>query len=212
MSILTHLYYDVPIKNYTFEQFFDTFGCSKLDISKFWLMNVGFVKGERRYAHIILRACQIRPFFGPHLVSIFYDSGENPEMKTFWVHSLTYLRRNLFAFEDRLSFERSTYLIPYQDGQLLIRLKSVRAFLVLPSGSPNGDILPPVLQSEDISKEQPEKECTEKMKGLLNHHLQCMISYLNREMQCSSEQSILYLEKYNQQYFHELKSKLNTSI
>ena len=117
MSIITHIYNDAPIKNFTFEQFFDTFHCSNLDISKFWLMNVGFVKGERRYAHIILRACQIRPFFGPHLVSAFYTSdSEVQEMKTFWVHSLTFLRRNLFAFEDRLSFERSTYLIPYQDA------------------------------------------------------------------------------------------------
>jgi hypothetical protein len=209
MSIVTHPYTDVPIKNYTFEQFLDTFNCSKLDVSKFWLMNVGFVKGERRYAHIILRACQIRPFFGPHLVSTFYTSeSEVSEMKTFWVHSLTYLRRNLFEFEDRLSFERSTYLIPYQDGQLLIRLKSVRAFLVLPYGSPNGEIriIPPAPEKEETKQE--EKECTEKMKMLLNHHIQCMISYLNREMQCSSEQSITYLEKYNQQYFEQLKNKL----
>jgi hypothetical protein len=208
MSIVTHTYSDVPIKNYTFEQFFETFGCSKLDISKFWLMNVGFVNGERRYAHIILRACQIRPFFGPHLVSTFYTTeSEVQEMKTFWVHSLTFLRRNLFAFEDRLSFERSTYLIPYQDGQLLIRLKSIRAFLLLPYGSPNGEIRPIQMESEE-TQECKEKECTEKMKMLLNHHLQCMISYLNREMQCSSEQSIAYLEKYNIEYFAELKNKL----
>jgi len=206
MSILTHAYVDVPIKNYTFEQFFETFGCTKLDVSKFWLMNVGFVKGERRFAHIILRACQIRPFFGPHLVSIFYTTEtEMQEMKTFWVHSLTYLRRNLFQFEDRLSFERSTYLIPFQDGQLLIRLKSIRAFLILPFGSPNGEILPLPAQV----KEESEKQCTEKMKLLLNHHIQCMISYLNREMQCSSEQSIGFLEKYTQEYFYELKNIIN---
>lgn len=205
MSILTHIYLDVPIKNYTFEQFFETFGCAKLDVSKFWLMNVGFVKGERRYAHIILRACQIRPFFGPHLVSIFYTSeGEVQEMKTFWVHSLTYLRRNLFQFEDRLSFERSTYVIPYQDGRLLIRLKSIRAFLMLPYGSPNGEILPTL-----VEEKEEKKECTDKMKTLLNHHVQCMISYLNREMQCSSEQSIAFLEKYTQEYFYELKNIIN---
>jgi hypothetical protein len=206
MSILTHPYVDVPIKNYTFEQFFETFGCTKLDVSKFWLMNVGFVKGERRFAHIILRACQIRPFFGPHLVSIFYSTEtEAQEMKTFWVHSLTYLRRNLFQFEDRLSFERSTYLIPFPDGQLLIRLKSIRAFLILPFSSPNGEILPLPIQE----KEESEKQFTEKMKLLLNHHIQCMISYLNREMQCSSEQSIVFLEKYTQEYFYELKNIIN---
>jgi hypothetical protein len=128
---------------------------------------------------------------------------EPHEMKTFWVHSLTYLRRNLFQFEDRLSFERSTYLIPFQDGQLLIRLKSIRAFLVLPYGSPNGGILPAAIETKEDEKE---KHCTDKMKTLLNHHIQCMISYLNREMQCSSEQSIVFLEKYSQDYFYELKN------
>jgi len=58
-------------------------------------------------------------------------------------------------------------------------------------------------------KEETEKQFTEKMKLLLNHHIQCMISYLNREMQCSSEQSIVFLEKYTQEYFYELKNIIN---
>jgi hypothetical protein len=206
-TILTTPFTDAPIKNFTFEQFFETFGCNQLDISTFWLMNVGFVNGERRYAHVILRACQIRPLFGPHLVSVFYKNGsEESEMKTFWVHSLTYLRRNLFQFEDRLSFERSTYLIPYQNGSLLIRLKSIRAFLLLPFSSPNSTNDPVVLAE---AKEVEESECSDKMRLLLNHHIQCMISYVNREMQTSSEKSIPFIEMYVQQYCNELKVKIN---
>lgn len=206
-TILTHTFTDAPIKNFTFEQFFETFGCNQLDVSSFWLMNVGFTQEERKYAHVILRACQIRPLFGPHLVSVFYKSeqGES-EMKTFWVHSLTYLRRNLFHFEDRLSFERSTYLIPYENGSLLIRLKSIRAFLILPLASPNSP-LEPIVRMEP--KEVEESECTDKMRLLLNHHIQCMISYVNREMQTTSDKTIPFLEMYIQHYCQELKIKIN---
>lgn len=210
-ALYTQPFYDTPIKNFSFEQFFDTFHSNEINLSSFWLMNVGIVKEERRFAHIILRACQIRPLFGPHLVSVFYSKdNEPPEMKTFWVHSLTYLRRNLFQFEDRLSFERSTYVIPFQDGSLLVRLKSIRAFIYLPYGSPNtGTQLETISERERTEKDQSE-ECTEKMKSLLNHHLQCMISYLNREMQIPSEVSIGFLHTYIQEYFENLKNKIST--
>jgi hypothetical protein len=88
---------------------------------------------------------------------------------------------------------------------LLIRLKSIRAFLILPYGAPNQGL---EVREPEEEVEEAEKECTDKMKTLLNHHLQCMISYLNREMQTTSENSILFLEKYVQTYFNDLKTKL----
>jgi len=205
-SVVTSSFTSPEISNYSFEQFFITFQTTQLDMSNFWLVNSGFCNEDRRYAHVILRACQIRPLYGPHLVSVFYSHGvDEPEMKTFWVHSLTHLRRNMFCFEDRLSFERSTYLVPYQDGRLLIRLKSIRAFLTLPIRSPQS---PSQTIKMDMTSTNPSKQFTSKMKQLLNHHIEAMISYLNREMQVESNQSISLLDVYIREYIDNLKVKM----
>jgi hypothetical protein len=205
-SVVTSSFTSPEISNYSFEQFFMTFKTTQLDMSTFWLVNSGFCSEERRYAHVILRACQIRPLYGPHLVSVFYSHGvDEPEMKTFWVHSLTHLRRNMFCFEDRLSFERSTYLVPYQDGRLLIRLKSIRAFLTLPVCLPQS---PSRSIKINTLPDAPSKQLTLKMKQLLNHHIEAMISYLNREMQLESSQSIDFLDTYIRKYIDSLKVKM----
>ena len=206
-SVVTSSFTSPEISNYSFEQFFITFKTTQLDMSNFWLVNSGFCGQERRYAHVILRACQIRPLYGPHLVSVFYSHGtEEPEMKTFWVHSLTHLRRNMFCFEDRLSFERSTYLVPYQDGRLLIRLKSIRAFLTLPTRSPHSPTQS--VRMDVMTNMSTSKQVTSKMKQLLNHHIEAMISYLNREMQFESTQSIDLLDLYIREYIDNLKVKM----
>lgn len=209
-SVVTSVFTSPEISNYSFEQFFSTFKTTQLDISTFWLVNSGFCQQDRRYAHVILRACQIRPLYGPHLVSVFYSHGvSEPEMKTFWVHSLTHLRRNMFCFEDRLSFERSTYLVPYQDGGLLIRLKSIRAFLTLPIRSPHSPSQAVRMDMASLSLTPPtSKQLTSKMKQLLNHHIEAMISYLNREMQLDSTDSINLLDVYIRDYIDNLKVKM----
>lgn len=207
-EIVTNNLTNANIVNFSFEEFFDTFQTSLLDISTFWLVNSGFCKEERKYAHVVLRACQIRPLYGPHLVSVFYSNGtESPEMRTFWVHSLTHLRRNLFLFEDRLSFERSTYLVPFEDGSLLIRLKSIRALISLPIQSPDAVPAGVSLSPRSI---RMNNTVTDKMKSLLNHHIQAMVSYLNREMQVESGDSISILENYISLYFSALKIKVDS--
>lgn len=202
------------IRNFTFEQFFEIFKTAQLDISQFWLINSGFdAHGQKRYVHLILRGCLIRPLFGPHLVSVFEREEEGPvnedgeysgavRMRTIWVHSLTDLRRNLFQFHDRLSFERSSYLIPYPNGELLIRLKSIRAFICVPilptdEGTPNVPTTLPAPFTTDL-------EHKEKVKMLLNHHVQIMISYLNRELGLTSVASISILKDYVGTYCDEL--------
>jgi hypothetical protein len=239
MSVVVATYpmSDNAVRNFTFEQFFDIFKTTQLDISQFWVINSGFDnEGVKKYAHLVIRGCAIRPLFGPHLVSIFEIPVSIPEghvvkptMRTFWVHSLTDLRRNMFCFRDRLSFERSTYLIPYQDGELLIRLKSIRAFLKLPILMENTMTAVPtphyvqstVDEEEDEGSEvleenqatcghavlMQEKSC--KMKILLNHHVQVMISYLNRELHQDSSSSINIVQSYVSSYCKELLQQMS---
>lgn len=256
MSVVVATYpmSDNAVRNFTFEQFFDIFKTSQLDISKFWLINSGFdSQGAKRYAHLVIRGCAIRPLFGPHLVSVFEIPTESqlqgeesvlavkPTMRTFWVHSLTDLRRNMFCFRDRLSFERSTYLIPYQNGELLIRLKSIRAFLKLPVLMENTvqavpcatpcyvDELPQEDEEEgeeedyDLEEENEEpgkrpkinlhevilREKSCKMKSLLNHHVQVMVSYLNRELHQDSLTSIRIVQSYVSSYCLDLLTQMS---
>jgi hypothetical protein len=240
MSVVVATYpmSDNAVRNFSFEQFFDIFKTSQLDISQFWLINSGFdIHGVKKYAHLVIRGCAVRPLFGPHLVSIFEipavaEEGVivKPTMRTFWVHSLTDLRRNLFIFQDRLSFERSTYLIPYQNGELLIRLKSIRAFLKLPILMENTMTAVAVPQyvddraevTEEVEEEDyqdkqdqgcvhdvlmQEKSC--KMKSLLNHHVQVMVSYLNRELHQDSLTSIRIVQSYVSSYCLDLINQMN---
>ncbi len=183
----------------------------------------------------------MRPLFGPHLVSIFEIPSHptegveiQPVMRTFWVHSLTDLRRNMFCFRDRLSFERSTYLIPYSDGQLLIRLKSIRAFLKLPillenTTTPVAASVPQYVDEEEEEEDEPERSMSVaasaspsdheilrqdrslKMRTLLNHHVQVMISYLNRELHQNSATSISMLQSYVHRYCQELYDQIRNN-
>lgn len=220
------------IRNFTFEQFFNIFKTVQLDISHFWLINSGFnAEGKKRYVHLILRGCLVRPLFGPHLVSIFEASEEYladqeeysgaVTMKTLWVHSLTDLRRNLFQFHDRLSFERSSYLVPFTDGELLIRLKSIRAFIQVPQLQSPSVVAPHVnLPSQEQEQEQEQEELLlgtelnerQKVKSLLNHHVQIMISYLNRELGCQSVASISILKDYVNSYCDELNDLMINNV
>lgn len=243
MSVVVATYpmSDNAVRNFTFEQFFDIFKTTQLDISQFWVINSGFDnQGVKKYAHLVIRGCAIRPLFGPHLVSVFeipsivLEGQEvKPTMRTFWVHSLTDLRRNLFCFCDRLSFERSTYLIPYPDGELLIRLKSIRAFLKLPILMENTMVAVPTPQyvqppqrsqtipsyeGDDENDTEQEEGCAHdvlmqekscKMKSLLNHHVQVMVSYLNRELHQDSAASISVVQSYVSSYCKDLLTQMN---
>jgi len=159
------------IRNFSFDEFFELFKCTQLDISKFWLINAGYdADGTKKYVHLVIRACQIRPFYGPHLVSIYNPEGS---LVTLWVNSLTHLRRNVFKFVDRLSFERSTYLIPFNDTEILIRIKPVRCFMIIPVSSSNTGGRP--LRGKNMRREGKAKQ------QLLDSCLQTMVTYIDRE-------------------------------
>lgn len=194
------------IRNFSFSEFLTIFKTTTLDISNFWLVNSGYDKdGNKKFIHIIIRACQIRPFFGPHLVSIMADDPKD-DMRTFWVTSLTHLRRNLFNFTDRLSFERSTYIVPYEDNSLLIRIKAVRSFLTIPqkewSGRPLKNIPTAITVEEDETPSSP------KSTHLLDSYLQQMLTFLSREHKNSIEGTIQILRGYVHDYCDRLEAEI----
>lgn len=193
MNTLRVLYNDMSydsIRNYTFDEFIAIFGTTKLDISAFWLINCGYDKNyNKKYVHVILRGCQVRPFFGAHYVSVMAEDGK---LVDFWVNSLTALRRQIFQFTDRLSFERSTYLLPFRDGETMIRLKSVRAFLTIPTLS-RGEKLPRSPRRNNGIREH-----------LLETCMQTMISYIDREKEQSMNETIMEIKEFVDRYCNKL--------
>lgn len=73
-------------------------------------------------------------FQGNHWVEIYFPA--NPSFtKKLWVYSLTCLRKHFLLAEDKLSFERSTFIVHFA-SQKLIRLKCIRSRLSFPFYQP----------------------------------------------------------------------------
>ena len=99
-------------------------------LSNYHLICVGNRNKIRHHVYVRLHSYHSsKPLQGPHLVTIYIGAPQNMFVHL-WVASLTTLRKQFFHFEDRLSFERSTYII-LPEKQKLIRLKSVRGFIRL---------------------------------------------------------------------------------
>lgn len=220
---------DCAIRNLNFEDFLNLFKTASLDISNFWLINSGYnTLGTKLFTHLVIRACQSQPFSGPHLITVRLISGE---LETFWVNSLTFVRRTIFKFTDRLSFERSTYLIPCENGELLIRIKSVRSLLIIPQM--DWDIKQPssltkrtkycdleeVEEAEEIVNEEEREEKAQKieltdnvknikMSSILNTYMQTMITYIAREKHLTTKQSVKIIKEYSIGFCDNLDNKL----
>ncbi len=213
LDVKLELMPNCAIRNLNFEDFLNLFQTSSLDISKFWLINAGYdSSGVKQFTHLIIRACQVRPFLGPHLVTIRLNSGE---FETFWVNSLTFIRRTIFKFTDRLSFERSTYLIPFDDGQLLVRIKSIRSLLTIPQMDwvqkvPRSDLELitdiPIKKAKVSEPESPSS--TGKTSQILNTYMQTMITYISRERNLNALESVEIVKEYAAEFCNDLSLKL----
>ena len=203
-NVVTHLIDStISADNYTFENFIALFGTTSIELDKFWLMNVGFNSSNiKLYSHLIIRGYAIRPFYGPHLVSIFVHSAGETKMETLWVHSLTYLRREILGFQDRLSFERSSFLIPHKDGRLLLRLKSIRGFLTLPHLKLETE-QPTSLMSPRRGRDD------RKVQQLLNHNIQNLITFISREKNMDLMQSTDYFSRYCREYCNTITNQFS---
>jgi len=100
------------------------------NLANYHLICIGNRNKIRHHVYVRLHSYHSsKPLQGPHLVTIYIGAPKNIFVDL-WVASLTTLRKQFFHFEDRLSFERSTYII-LPEKQKLIRLKSVRGFIRL---------------------------------------------------------------------------------
>lgn len=204
MSVVMHEdLKNVTLANYDFESFIQVFQRIEVNICDFWLVNYGInPQGERKFTYLIIRACAAKPFFGPHLVSFVTTStNDSPVLTTVWVHSLTFLRKELFQFQDRLSFERSTFICPYQDSSVLIRLKSIRGFLHIPHKA---------IEAPEMAICTTRKcRSREKINLLLNKNIQALITFISRELQMSIKESISEINQYTGTYCQFLINKFS---
>lgn len=194
----------ISLLNYDFESFIGLFKSIQINLNDFWVVNFGMqANGQRKYVFFIIRAYSIKPFFGPHLVSLLRHSTdpatEQPTMLTVWVHSLTFLRKELFNFQDRLSFERCTFLCPFQNATYLIRLKGIRGFLHLPQQALELPIYPTFAEVAIIKKARNGRS-KEKMDKLLNKNIQALIAFISREREISIKDSIVQLTLHMNEY------------
>ena len=101
----------------------------------FDLLSLGYDEQKQHkkitYFRILKYTCPKSILQGPHEILIFPNLGNVESGYTFWVYSLTRLRNVFFQMEDRLSFERSTFLIDRKHHRL-IRLKNIRDKISLP--------------------------------------------------------------------------------
>ena len=97
---------------------------------------VGLRSDKLKYYTLLkILSCQSNtPLHGPHYVQL-YNNVTNT-MDDIYTPSLTSLKKKTFQFIDRLSFERSTYLILYEQ-QKVIRLKNIRGIISLPCSNDN---------------------------------------------------------------------------
>jgi hypothetical protein len=99
------------------------------ELEKYDLVSVG-IRNNVKYIVLlqILQCFNNTPLKGPHRVLLKKTSVGN---HTLDVPSLTYLKKKIYKFSDCLSFERSTFVVLYEQ-QKLIRLKHIRGNLRIP--------------------------------------------------------------------------------
>lgn len=115
------------IQNFSLEECVSIFGCNQIHIQNYVLMTVGKIQGQVKIGFLKILSSP-HPPQGNYVIGV-YHAGNMYDYMEMHVPSLTYIRENIFQFEDQLSFERSTFLIVFQK-QILVRLKCVRCILV----------------------------------------------------------------------------------
>ena len=114
------------IENYSLDKCKKLLGSTSLFLHDYDILCVGYKNNLKHYYQIKILASspQSKSLQGPHEIIVH---SENSTVQ-FWVWSLTTLRKYFFEFTDRLSFERSAFLI-LRDQQVLLRLKCARPLL-----------------------------------------------------------------------------------
>lgn len=115
------------IRNYSLEECISIFGGNQIQIQDHVLMVSGKIQGQVNVGFLKILQRQDN---GNYKIGM-YHAGNMDEYLEMEVPSLTYIRENIFQFQDQLSFERSTFLIVFKTiTPVFIRLKCVRSILV----------------------------------------------------------------------------------
>jgi len=115
------------IGNYSLDQCIQYLGSENVFLHDYDILCVGYKNNSKQFYHLKILASSpsSKALQGPHEI-ILYAADQTPLQ--FWVWSLTTLRKKFFEFSDRLSFERSSFLVLHEP-QILLRLKCVRSLL-----------------------------------------------------------------------------------
>jgi hypothetical protein len=178
------------IQNFTLEECISIFGSNEIYLPHYELMAVGKIQGQIKIGFLkILEYPQ--PPHGNYKIGVFHANNMTTYIEMY-VPSLTYIRENIFQYEDQLSFERSTFVIVSQK-QVLVRLKCVRCILVTNHFSNN------ILNIKTLTKRTQSQfvKCMQQIYTSYVRDLQD--SYKKEEILCMLEKDVHeYLKKFNQ--------------
>ena len=120
------------IRNFSLEECISIFGHNEIYLQDHVLMVVGKIQGQTKVGFLKILHHSFPQ--GNYVIGVFHAGNMNEYVET-QVPSLTFIRENIFQFEDQLSFERSTFII-VPEKQVFVRLKCVRSILVQKNSSP----------------------------------------------------------------------------
>ena len=117
------------IKNVSFDDLRTLFP-GDIELDQYWLVQIGHdAQGNKQFVFFkIMSQCAHHALLrGPHQI-LGWIQGSSC---LFWVNSLTRLKHHFMGMCDRLSFERSTYVL-HSPSHSFIRLRCMRRRLVVP--------------------------------------------------------------------------------
>ena len=178
------------IRNDSIETCTSFFPDTPIALHEYDCVCVGLGSNKLKYFTLLkILSCQSNtPLHGPHYVQL-YNNVTNT-MDDIYTPSLTALKKKTFQFIDRLSFERSTYLILYE-YQKVIRLKNIRGLISLPCSNNN---IPKVIVKKKISKRTYQQAAT---------LLRTILAAVQRDLH--GEEKIYIINKYQEIIFKHMQ-------
>ena len=112
------------IKNISMKNILTLFGSNKIDLADLDLVSIGKDgQGQKQIAFLKILSTNGSLLFGAQRVNCYYPYGG-----IFDVTSLSALKTHFFLFQDKISFERSTFVI-HHESKSLVRLQIMRFLL-----------------------------------------------------------------------------------
>lgn len=171
--------------------------------------------GEWVYATVRLHGCAHLPFAGPHYVEVVSvpppTAASEPLLQTsFWVRSLTCLKRKFLGFEDKFSFERSAYLV--LEGDKMFAVSDIRPYLVLqsrPIQSSEPIYLSPTKTQLPKRPKRTSAPSLQRCRKMLRRTIQRLVASYHRDM-TTPEHGEPFIEDVCQQVWMDVQTELAT--